>query len=166
MPANAATDATEIEEQSAGGGGGKKKLILLAAGLVVLLAAGGGGYYFFVMKKKDDMAAAVSAPKKTVFFDLPEVTVNLAHSPGVERQQYLKIKVALEVADQKTVTEIQPVMPRVMDNFQVFLRELRANDLEGSPGLYRLREELVRRINAAVYPARVEAVLFKDILVQ
>ena len=67
---------------------------------------------------------------------------------------------------QKMVAEIQPLMPRVMDNFQIFLRELRPSDLEGSAGLYRLKEELVRRINAAIYPARVEAILFKDVLVQ
>ena len=70
------------------------------------------------------------------------------------------------VEDQKMITEITPLMPRVMDNFQIFLRELRPSDLEGSAGLYRLKEELVRRINAAIYPARVEAILFKDVLVQ
>ena len=29
-----------------------------------------------------------------------------------------------------------------------------------------LREELLRRVNVAVYPAKVEAVLFKDVIVQ
>jgi flagellar FliL protein len=48
----------------------------------------------------------------------------------------------------------------------VFVRELRASDLEGSAGVYRLREELVRRVNIAVYPAKVDAVLFKDIVIQ
>lgn len=166
MAAKAATDAAEIEDQGQpAAGGGKKKLIMIIAAVAVL-AAGGGGAYFFMFKKKDAQQAEVKEKKAPVFFDLPEVTVNLSPSPGIERQQYLKIKVALEVADQKMVTDIQPVMPRVLDNFQVFLRELRASDLEGSPGLYRLKEELVRRINAAVYPAKVEAVLFKDILVQ
>ena len=46
------------------------------------------------------------------------------------------------------------------------MRELRVNDLEGSAGLYRLREELLRRVNVAVYPAKIDAVLFKDIVVQ
>ncbi len=46
------------------------------------------------------------------------------------------------------------------------MRELRASDLEGSSGVYRLREELLRRVNIAVYPAKVDAVLFKDIVVQ
>jgi flagellar FliL protein len=57
-------------------------------------------------------------------------------------------------------------LPRVEDTFQVFVRELRASDLDGSAGVYRLREELLRRVNVAVYPAKVDAVLFKDIIVQ
>lgn len=64
------------------------------------------------------------------------------------------------------VSEVQPLLPRVEDAFQVFMRELRATDLEGSAGMYRLREELLRRVNVAVYPAKVDAVLFKEVVVQ
>ena len=64
------------------------------------------------------------------------------------------------------MTDIQPMLPRVMDTFQVFMRELRPQDLEGSAGLYRLKEEMMRRVNVAVYPARVDAVLFKELMVQ
>jgi flagellar FliL protein len=58
------------------------------------------------------------------------------------------------------------VMPRVMDAFQTYLRELRPADLDGSAGLYRLKEELTRRVNLAISPARINAVLFKEIVVQ
>ena len=47
-----------------------------------------------------------------------------------------------------------------------YLRELRPTDLDGSAGLYRLKEELTRRVNAAVAPNHVTAVLFKEIVVQ
>jgi flagellar FliL protein len=53
-----------------------------------------------------------------------------------------------------------------VDAFQVYLRELRKSDLEGSAGIYRLKEELQRRVNVAIYPAQVESILFKEILVQ
>lgn len=142
----------------------KKKLMLFGAAALVALIAAGGGAYVFLGKSAAKQQA--NAAKKMVFFDLPEITTNLAMVPGQERPVYLKMKVALELEDQKMVAEIQPLMPRVMDNFQIFLRELRPSDLEGSAGLYRLKEELVRRINAAIYPARVEAILFKDVLVQ
>lgn len=167
MAATATTpdDVTEEGSGPAKGGRSKKKLILMGAAALVVLGVAGGGFMYF-QKAKGDGGQQAALKKKTVFFDLPEITTNLAMLPGQERPVYLKLKVALEVEDQKMVAEIQPLMPRVMDNFQIFLRELRPTDLEGSAGLYRLKEELVRRINAAVYPARVEAILFKDVLVQ
>ena len=61
---------------------------------------------------------------------------------------------------------MQPVLPRVMDAFQTYLRELRPTDLEGSAGLYRLKEELTRRVNASIAPSRINAVLFKEVVVQ
>ena len=72
----------------------------------------------------------------------------------------------LELPDQKMIEQIQPIMPRVMDAFQTYLRELRPSDLDGSAGLYRLKEELTRRINASTSPSRINAVLFKEIVVQ
>jgi flagellar FliL protein len=145
-------------------GAGKKKLVI-AALAVLLLAGGAGGYVMFGRAPKGG-DAHVEAKKPVSFVDLREMTVNLAPEPNQERQQFLKFRVALEVGDPKVLAEIQPLLPRVEDTFQVFLRELRATDLEGSAGTYRLREELLRRVNMAVYPAKVDAVLFKDIVVQ
>ena len=168
MAASAAqADELPVEGNETGKkkGGGKKKMIIFAVLGLLVLGGAGGGYYLW-QKGKAAEAEKSTMKKKMVFFDLPEITTNLALLPGQERQSYLRLKVALEVEDQKMITEITPLMPRVMDNFQIFLRELRPTDLEGSAGLYRLKEELVRRINAAIYPARIEAILFKDVLVQ
>ena len=76
------------------------------------------------------------------------------------------MKIVLEVPDAELVGKIQPLMPRVMDAFQTYLRELRPTDLDGSAGLYRLKEELTRRVNASVAPNHITAVLFKEIIVQ
>lgn len=155
--------------------GGKKKLIIIAAAaLLVLGGAGGGGYFWWSTKKAAEMAAAdggqpaPAAPKKTTFLDMKEMMVNLAgqNLQGIERPRYLKMKISLELSDPKLVNEVQPLLPRIEDTFQVFTRELRASDLEGSSGVYRLKEELLRRVNIAIYPSKVEAVLFKEILIQ
>ena len=148
-------------------GGGKKKLILFGAiGLVVLGLLGGGGYFFFLRGKPSETAEQSQVKKPVGFVEMREMTVNLAADSGQERGRLLRFKVSLEVKDPKVIPDIQPLMPRVEDTFQVFVRELRASDLEGSGGIYRLREELLRRVNYAVYPAKVEAVLFKDLVVQ
>ncbi|KQO45619.1 flagellar basal body-associated protein FliL [Methylobacterium sp. SD274] len=144
--------------------GGKKKIIIIGA--AVLLLAGGGGGYFMMKKKGGDDHAAVEVKKPLVFLDVREMTINLANDPGQEKPRVAKVKVSLELKDAKVENEVKPLMPRIEDTFQVYMRELRASDLAGSAGLYRLREELLRRVNVAIHPARAEAVLFKDVIVQ
>jgi flagellar FliL protein len=140
----------------------RKMMIIIGAAVLVI---GGGGYgaklYFGHGEKKAEHAEV----KPATFVDLPEVLVNLSN-PGNDRTQYLKVKVTLEVPDKEMVPHIQPLMPRVMDAFQTYLRELRPTDLDGSAGLYRLKEELTRRVNVAVAPNKITAVLFKEIVVQ
>jgi flagellar protein FliL len=140
------------------------KLILIAVGGVVGLAViGVGGFMFF--GHHGDTAVAATQVKPPVFVDMPDVLVNLSSSGG-ERTQYLKVKIALELPDEAVQAQIQPIMPRLLDTFQTYLRELRPTDLDGSAGLYRLKEELTRRVNVAIAPSRINAVLFKEIVVQ
>src|SRR5262245_14974916 len=180
-PKTVAKDAEDVApggeegaEQAKGGGflskfkfklqmSSMKMMIIGGAAFVLLLGLGGGGWFFFLRKKPEpEPKPQVAMVKPAVFVDLPEVLVNLSN-PNGERTQYLKVKVVLELPDQKMIEQIQPIMPRVMDAFQTYLRELRPTDLDGSAGIYRLREELTRRVNVAVAPSRVTAVLFKEI---
>jgi flagellar FliL protein len=142
----------------------KKKLIVIGAAALLVLG-GGGGAAFFMMKKKPEPVVAAPVVKPPAFLDLPDTLVNLSNN-GADRPQYLKVKIVLELPDAAMVQQVQPVMPRVMDSFQTYLRELRPTDLDGSAGLYRLKEELTRRVNYAIAPNRVNAVLFKEIVVQ
>jgi flagellar FliL protein len=139
-----------------------KWMIIGGAGLLVLVGGAGGAYFF--LKGSGHKEPQVAA-KPATFVDLPDVLVNLSNT-GADRTQYLKVKIVLELPDATLVPQIQPLMPRVMDAFQTYLRELRPTDLDGSAGLYRLKEELTRRVNAAVAPNRITAVLFKEIVVQ
>jgi len=145
----------------------RKLMIIVGGALVVLIATGGGAYVFLGGHSKEEAAATAAAQvKPPTFLDMPDVLVNLSTSVAGDRTQYLKVKVTLELPDQAMTAQIQPVMPRLMDAFQTYLRELRPTDLEGSAGLYRLKEELTRRVNASIAPNRVTAVLFKEIVIQ
>src|SRR5262245_16449028 len=151
---------------AAGKGRFSRKLIMIIVGAVAVLGGGGAGAYFFLLGSHDTKAAgAAPVAKPAIFLDVPEVLVNLSTTGG-DRTQYLKVKVVLELADAALQAPIQLAMPRVMDAFQTYLRELRPSDLEGSAGLYRLKEELTRRVNLAIAPGRINAVLFKEIVVQ
>ena len=158
-------------EQAEGAGatdaprGNKFKLIVIAVGVLAVLGAGAAGYFFFSHHGSEEKHAEAAPPKPPVFVDVPDMLVNLSGQPG-ERVQYLRVKVVLEVKDDKQAEAIKPNMPRVTDIFQTYIRELRASDLAGSAGLFRLKEELTRRVNMATAPTQVAAVLFKDIVVQ
>ncbi len=105
--------------------------------------------------------------KKTegsVFYDLGEIMVNI--SGDGRRQTYLRLVVQLELESEKDKAAIENLKPRIVDNFQSYLRELRLDDLRGSGGLYRLREELLFRVTDAVHPIKVRDVLFQQMLVQ
>ena len=143
---------------------GKLKLIIAAVGFIAILGSG-AGWFFFMRGHGEEVHAEAPPPKPPSFVEVPDMMVNLVGAPG-ERVQYLRVKVVLEIKDEKQVEAIKPNLPRVTDLFQTYLRELRPSDINGSAGLFRLKEELTKRVNAALSPNQVSAVLFKEILVQ
>lgn len=167
----------EPEYESAGSSDQKKrKKLVLVVVLPLLLAIGAlaGVYFAGLGDVVNNMFAGDEAPIEqqgsttpvgaAVFYDLPEMLVDI-NSQGRKRA-FLKLRVSLELSSPSDGRQVEIVMPRIIDNFQVYLRELRLEDLEGAAGIYRLREELLQRVNAAVRPARVNDILFKEMLIQ
>ncbi len=146
-----------------------KKRVLLAVPALLLLGAGGAymaGLFDSVLGSGDAQAVAEAPPPAAdpIFFDLPEMLVNL-HTSG-SRASYLKLRLSLQFTDPAVTPVLQKLQPRVVDAFQVYLRELRLDDLQGSAGILRLKEELLARADQIVSPAEIGDVLFKDMLVQ
>jgi flagellar FliL protein len=179
-------------EDSEGGGGKKKpplKLIIIIAVAAVLVLGGGGTAAFLLLKPKPDAAAEKGHEKKkkppkeekkggkddkaaaqvregpdgVLFYTLPDIVVNMQTADG--RPTFLKLKLTLEMPDQDAVDALEPNMPRLQDMFQTFLRELRPEDLSGSQGSYQLRMEILRRVNLVIAPAKANAVLIEEMLI-
>ena len=167
----------------------KKKLplkMLIAAGAGAFVLLGGGGVAAVLLMgggkaeahkvhkkpaakkeadKKDGAANPISAgPDGVVFYTMPDMVVNIQSSDG--RPTYLKLKLAFEMADEDSAEAITPNQLRLNDMFTSFLRELRPDDLSGSEGSYELRQEVQRRVNLVIAPAKVNAVLIQEMLVQ
>ena len=180
----------QAEFEAGGGGGSKKKLLLIILPLVLVIGGAAAAYFLGFAKpilamfgKKDEAsadahpaeehgakpaeehgAAPAAATGKAVMYSMPEMLVNI--NTAGRTKSFLKIKVTLELNNEADVARIEDVLPRIVDNFQVYLRELRVEDLQGAAGMYRLREELLNRVNAAVRPAQIKDVLFTDFLLQ
>ena len=173
------SSAAAIVDEAEGTGGapkksGKKKLVFIAVPLLVIAIAGGLWFTGILpsllgMKKphaeqqKDEheKEAAHSTP---AFVDLPEMVANL-NVPG-RRPSYVKLKARIELAKADDQAAFTAAQPRVIDLFQTYLREMRPDELLGSAGTYRLREELMVRANIAIAPAKITDVLFSELLVQ
>jgi flagellar FliL protein len=153
--------------------GFSKKLLLIAGAgaLVLVLGLGAGAYFFFFSGSseahKTKVAGAAAAPlvaPQVAFFDMPDIVVNIQTADGTPA--YLKLSVSLELDGADEKPGLQTLMPRIVDQFQSYLRELRVDDLRGSAGVMRLKEELLRRINVAAAPFSVRDVLLKEMIVQ
>ncbi len=164
----------------------RKKIIILAVAALVVIGGLGAGAYFTGMLDKflphkqpscenvkegdKDFAACQSlqgdkdAGTPGVFTDIPPMIVNLNSSTKQPRFLKISLKVELENADEQK--KFEAILPRVVDQFQMYLRELRIEDLRGTSGIYRMKIELLSRIRAAAPNIKVRDVLFQEILVQ
>lgn len=142
--------------------------LLLFIGLPVILAGGGAGAWFAGLVPGEaaeaTAATAAAAPEKPIFVDMPDIVANL-NAPG-RRSSYIKLRSKLEVARAADARALQEAMPRLQDLFTTYLREVRPEELRGSAGTYRLREELMARASLAAPPAQVTDVLFVELLLQ
>lgn len=160
---------------------GRKRLIILIAApllVIILLVVGavvmgigpfGGGAEEEVAAEESHGAEGAhgeGGAGHVGFYELPQMTVNLNTTDGTT--SFLRLTVSLELANDtpETRAQLDAMLPRVIDNFQVYMRELRLDDLSGSAGLFRLKQELLSRTNRAVDPVKVSDVLFSELLVQ
>jgi flagellar FliL protein len=186
-----ADEESVIEGEADGGEEASKKkpplmLIMIGAAALVLLLGSCAAAYFLFLAPHKPPAAAHAKPKKptkkdgdkqddtggaqiadgpdgVVFYTPPDIVVNMQTADG--KPTFLKLKLTFEVPDHDTADQLDEAMPRLLDMFQTFLRELRPEDLSGSQGTFQLRMELLRRVNLVVAPARVNTVLIEEMLI-
>lgn len=150
-----------------------KLQLIIAGGLLLILSGGGAAFYFLwpaapsveeaALESVQTQAANLPA-EEAAFFDIPDIIVNIQTPDSTP--SYLKLSVSLELDKAEAKATIEPVLPRIVDQFQTYLRELRVEDIRGSAGVMRLKEELLRRVNLAVAPTPVRDVLLKEMIVQ
>lgn len=99
------------------------------------------------------------------YYAMPKLVVNLAGTEG-QRSPYMELELTLESSSSATFTKVPELMPRLKDQLNSFLRELRVEDLNGSTGTWRLRRELLNRFNTVMDPKKVDAVLIESMLIQ
>jgi len=151
-----------------------KKLVLFIILPVLLLGGGGAAAYFLLLKKDPAAEEQAAAEAEEHASSEPQVYVGLGVDKGLQvnlvstgkRQSYLNIDLWLAVKNEEDAKHLEGVMPKVIDQFQVYLRSLRIEDLQGADGVQRMRDELLMRARAAAKPVEIEDVLIKSMLAQ
>lgn len=160
--------ATEADGAPAAKPNRKRRLVLFGAPVILLLS--GGGLWFsgllprLLGHESGDKTAEAAKPEPMTFVDVPEIVANL--NSDQKRPSYVKVTIRIEVQGSSEADKVKAAMPRVQDVIQTYLREMRPEELRGSAGVYRLREELLVRANVAVAPAHINDILFTQMLVQ
>lgn len=159
-------NVAENAESEASESGGKKSniLVLGVIGLLVILSSIGGFLLIKTSGEGNEEVSEVVAPIPSVFFEMPEIIVSLSgHSSNI---RYLKLVLSLELATAEDQALVEAQLPKITDEFQTYLRQLRLEDLRGSVGTYRLKEALLLRVNQVVQPVESKDVLIKEMLIQ
>lgn len=169
----AAPDPKVADGKAAGkkGGGSMKMIIIIVVALIIL---GGGGFAAYMMlaggeEHVEEVVEEVvddkpPSPENIVNYDFPELLVNLRGEKS--KRRFLKATIILELGAPESVPIIEKLTPRITDSFQVYLRELRLDDIDGAGGMDRLREEMMTRVNKITDPIKVYNILFKQFLIQ
>jgi flagellar FliL protein len=155
-------DLEFVEPTKAPAGQLRAKLVVPVS--ILLLAMAVGVAFIAVTAREGKIVTNTTAVSASVLMDLPAIAVNLSTTDA--RPRTLRLSLSLEASDPAAAVAVQAALPYVLDSFQTHLRELRAAELEGSAGMFRLREELMKRVNLAIAPSRVRAVLVRDIILQ
>lgn len=184
-PAEGAEGADDAAEEGGRRFNAKKIVLFVLLPLLLLGGSGAGAFYMgyldkFIGKNHDcddvkegdaayeacaeQLAAAASSMTPGIFIDIPDMIINLNSTS--KQPRFLKIHLKIELDKKEDEKPFETILPRVIDQFQTYLRELRIEDLRGSSGMYRMKIELLSRVKAAAPEIKVRDVLFQEILVQ
>jgi len=165
------------EETGARGPRINKKIFLIIIPVLIVIAGAISSFTFFnrpessagqnytiVNKPASDSKDSKdnkNGPKTetVVFYDLPEITVQIKDTSGDHAT--LKIKLNMELSDPHDIKTLDAFVPRITDAVITHTVELNAEEVKGVGNLYWLKEALLKRINLVVDPIRINAINFK-----
>lgn len=148
-------------------GDGKKKKGKggLLIGLVLAVAAGGGGFAFtsgmLTGGSSDKPAPVVRLSDDLAFVPVEPMTVAIGRPSD---RRYLRFRAELEVGDDYK-SDIEAMMPRVVDVLNTYLQSLDMEDIEDPSSLLTLRSQMRRRVDLVVGGNRVHDLLVMEFVV-
>ena len=144
-----------------------KKTVLIALGAGLVLGVGGGAWFVAqrAINPKAAEAEAKSAgdAKKEVTLELEPFVVNLGgQGPG----RYLRASLSLALKDEPGRQRLKELVPRIRDGLIMLFSAKTAEALLPPEGKSELRGEVLERVNGVAGEELVQAVYFREFLIQ
>ncbi len=145
---------------------GKVKKILLLVSLVLFLGAGGLAYLIF---SDDAGSSGASGPSAQVssserfIMPLEPFLVNLADR---DTRRYLKLKVELELDQEKSSKELEKSLPHIRDALILLLSSKAYADISTAEGKGQLKNDILQRLAAIPGGRKVKHVYFTEFVAQ
>lgn len=144
----------------------KRSKLPLVLGVVLALALGGGGFYAvysgMILGQGDQQLTGEEtnpAPLPDIaFLPMEPLVVSLGATASA---RHLRFAGQLEVEKQHQA-EVALLMPRVLDVLNGYLRALDVAELEDRTALFRLRSQMLRRIQIVTGEGRVRDLLVTE----
>jgi flagellar protein FliL len=164
--------AEEAAEEEGSGGGGIMKLVLPVVALIIGV---GGGYFMgsSMTESSINEAAQLEPVEEAVnkdpnamvgeMFKLAPFVVNLNEPRG---NRYLKTTIQLEMDSEALLAELERRSAQLQDIILSLLTSKSSTELQALEGKFRLREELLSRINALLVNGVVTRVYFTEFVIQ
>lgn len=136
---------------------------------VVLIAAGAGAYLVLSGMKDGKEAAAkavessIEEPAKGTIFVLEPFIVNLQDNSGT---RYLKLTVNLELPPGSMLTELNNQSTQIRDSLIILLSSKSYSDIGTVEGKYKMRDEIVARVNQYLTKSKVNTAYFTEFVIQ
>ncbi|MEO1139062.1 MAG: flagellar basal body-associated FliL family protein [Pseudomonadota bacterium] len=146
----------------------KKSKMPLILGLILALAGGGGGFYavysgLLLGAESLEETAMQDTPKMVT--EMPDVTFvavePLVISVGDQPGRHLRFRAQLEVHSPYQ-SEVEKLMPRVVDVLNSYLRAVDIEDIRNNAALVRLRAQMLRRVQVVTGGDRVNDLLIME----
>ena len=167
------------EESGANKSGGILPLINMV--LLVLVLAVGGFVAWKVIQMEQPSAEGDKAPATTeetklpdaeenvdpdappIFIDLSDITVNLADT---ETSRFLRTKIKLEVRSEDDKAKVEAAMIKINDLVITNLASKEFKDIRSPQGKYKLKEELIYRLNKLIGGKPIKGFYFTEFVSQ
>ena len=160
------TEEVEGEEEAPK----KASKMPLIIGLVLALVGGGGGFFAvssgMILAPPEVEVAETETEELKAIPDIAYVPVDpLIISLHKENETaHLKFRAQLEVPSAYK-SDVELVLPRVVDVMNSYLRALRIADVEAPDSLVRLRAQMLRRVQVVTGKSRVNDLLVMEFVV-